>query len=33
MALDLLVTNATLPDGRTGQTIAVEGGASRGIHY
>ena len=25
MALDLLVTNATLPDGRTGQTIAVEG--------
>ncbi len=26
MALDLIITNATLPDGRTGQTIAVEDG-------
>jgi hypothetical protein len=24
--LDLLVTNATLPDGRTGMSIAVQGG-------
>ena len=24
--LDLLITNATLPDGRTGMSIAVEGG-------
>ncbi len=26
MTVDLLITNATLPDGRTGQDVAVEGG-------
>ncbi|TFZ08138.1 amidohydrolase family protein [Ramlibacter humi] len=29
--LDLLVTNATLPDGRTGMSIAVEGGRIREV--
>src|SRR5262245_39216869 len=31
MAIDLLVTNATLPDGRTGHWIAIEGEHSRAV--
>ena len=32
--LDLLITNATLPDGRTGMSVAVQGGriAAIGTH-
>jgi cytosine/creatinine deaminase len=29
--LDLLITNATLPDGRTGMSVAVEGGSIRDV--
>ncbi|MBC7434229.1 MAG: amidohydrolase family protein, partial [Rubritepida sp.] len=29
--LDLLITNATLPDGRTGMSVAVQGGKITGV--
>ena len=29
--LDLLITNAALPDGRTGMAVAVEGGRIREV--